>query len=89
MLAEIVFNKTLSLPGQYYNKNDIHPTTTFVQDLKTWMSKLQFTPMWITSRHVYIPKTHSESEYLFVHNDSIKKPLCPCYQVINRTKKFS
>lgn len=59
---------------------------------KTWMSKLQFTPTWLTSRQVNIPKTNFDSEYIFVRDDVIRKSLRPCYQdpykVIRRAEKL-
>lgn len=91
--AEIVFGTTLSLPGQYFhNKDDAHPTTTFVQDLKARMSKLHFTPIRQASRQVHIPKTLFDSEYVFVRDDAVKNPLSPRYKapykVVGRAEKF-
>lgn len=58
----------------------MRPTTTFVQDLKTCMSKLQFTLWRLTSRQKYIPKTLFDSEYVFVRDDAINNHLYTSYQ---------
>lgn len=56
------------------------------------MSSLAFTPTRYTSRDVYVPPSLLECEYVFVRQDSVRKPLTPHYagpfRVLARTDKY-
>ncbi|CAE1232971.1 unnamed protein product [Acanthosepion pharaonis] len=62
-------------------------------DTSKKMSSLAFTPTRYTSRDVYVPPSLLECEYVFVRQDSVRKPLTPHYagpfRVLARTDKYT
>ena len=91
--SEMVFGTSLTLPGQFCEQNtSLHPTTTFVQNLKQKMNDLVFTPTRTQTKDIYTPKNLHDCKYVFIRNDAVKKPLCPTYsgpfQVVERHPKY-
>ena len=56
------------------------------------MSDLVFTPTRIQTKDLYMPKDLHNCEYVFLQNDTVKRPLCPTYsgpfQDIDRKPKY-
>ncbi|CAE1309472.1 unnamed protein product [Acanthosepion pharaonis] len=68
------------------------PSSSFITYFRKKMSSLSFTPTRYTSRDVYVPPSLLECEYVFVRQDSVRKPLTPHYagpfHVLARTDKY-
>ena len=56
------------------------PSTPFIQELHHKMARLKYTPPRQQQRGTYIPQHLRNCKYVFVRNDSVKKPLTPAYQ---------
>ena len=78
--SEMVFGTSLTLPGQFCEKNiSLQPTTTFVKNFKQKMNDLVYTPTRTQTKELYTPKDLHDCKYVFIRNDAVKKPLCPTY----------
>ena len=78
--AELVFGAPLARPGQYFSPSrDPKPTTDFAQELQCNMAKLAYTPPRNKSSDVYVPRHLQECDFVFVRNDTIRRPLTPTY----------
>lgn len=91
--ADLVFGQQLVLPGQYFSVTSTQePSSSFITYFRKKMSSLAFTPTRYTSRDVYVPPSLLECEYVFVRQDSVRKPLTPHYagpfRVLARTDKY-
>ena len=89
----MVFGTSLTLPGQFCEKNiSLQPTTTFVKKFKEKMNDLVFTPTRTQTKELYTPKDLHDSKYVLIRNDAVKKLLCPTYsgpfQVVERHPKY-
>lgn len=81
--AELVYGQNLRLPGEMLlNRDDetIESPSGFVQKLKLAMSMLRPTQIVHHGPHaVFVHKDLNSTKYVFVRNDSIRKPLQPPY----------
>ena len=93
--AELVFGTPLTLPGEYFddsqNTTPGTATTPFAQELMHRMARLKYTPPRRPQTESYIPDRLRNCQYVFVRNDSVKRPLTPAYQgpfkVLSRAEK--
>lgn len=78
--AERVFGTPLSLPGQYFSTTtDPTPTPTFTQELCQKGASLIYTPPHHRLTDIYISQLLRKSEFVFVRNNDIQRPLTPAY----------
>ena len=89
----MVFGTSLTLPGQFCEKNiSLQPTTTFVKNFKQKMNDLVYTPKRTQTKELYTPKDLHDCKYVFIRNDAVKKTLCPTYsgpfQVVESHPKY-
>ena len=93
--AELVFGTPLALPGEYFNDTpNAAPhaaTTPFIQELRHKMARLTYTPPRRQHTQSYVPQQLRDCRFVFIRNDSVKRPLTPAYQgpfeVLRRTDK--
>ncbi|CAH8474353.1 unnamed protein product [Schistosoma turkestanicum] len=91
--AELVYGTTLRLPGELFISGKIVPTdiTNYVRRLKEHMSDLRITLPQENQHRVYIPKQLSDTSYVFIRRDFVRRPLQPTYdgpfKVIDRNDK--
>ena len=81
--AELVFGTPLSLPGEYFNDSldtASKPSTPFIQELRHKMARLKYTPPRQQQTGTFIPQHLRDCKYVFVRNDTVRKPLTPAYQ---------
>lgn len=91
--ADLVFSQPLVLPGQFLSRNSAsQPSSTFVQYLQDRMSTLVFTPTHFQTKDIYVPTFLDKCDFVFIWQDSVKKPLTPSYSgsfwVLARHDKF-
>ena len=93
--AEMVFGTPLTLPGEYFsdtsNSRPLDATTTFIQQLRHTMAHLKYTLPRSRRQQNYVPPQLRDCKFIFIRNDSVKRPLTPAYQgpfeVLKRTDK--
>ena len=91
--AELVFGTTLRLPGQFIApvRTGIDPGD-YVSRLKQHMSSCKLTPTRAQQGATYVPKDLFESSYVFIRDDTVRKPLQQPYKgpfkVLKRNDKF-
>ena len=81
--AELVFGTPLSLPGEYFKDSldtASKPSTPFIQELRHKMARLKYTPPRQQQTGTFIPQHLRNCKYVFVRNDTVRKPLTPAYQ---------
>lgn len=91
--ADLVFGQQLILPGQFLsNHSSQEPTTNFIKYLRNRMSSLAFTSTQFSTKDIYVPSSLHESEFVFVRQDAVKKPLTSHYagpfRVLARNEKY-
>ena len=94
--AELVFGTPLALPGEYFNDaptaTQPQATTPFIQELRHKMAQLNYTPPRHQHTQSYVPQQLRNCQFVFVRNDSVKRPLTPAYQgpfeVVDRSDKY-
>ena len=94
--AELVYGRTLRLPGEFFLQ-DTSPATgnssTLLTTLKTAMRMLRAVPPRASSQpYTYVHKDLSTCTHVFVRTDAVRKPLQPPYEgpfkVLKRDPKF-
>ena len=81
--AELVFGTPLSLAREYFNDSldtASKRSTPFLQELRHKMARLKYTPPRQQRTGTFIPQHLRNCKYVFVRNDSVRKPLTPAYQ---------
>ncbi|CAE1243913.1 unnamed protein product [Acanthosepion pharaonis] len=67
-------------------------SSSFIQDLRLKMANLCYTPPWHCPSDIYLPHQLKDCEFVFVRNDSVKRPLTPAYtgpyRVLKRADKY-
>ncbi|CAE1274303.1 unnamed protein product [Acanthosepion pharaonis] len=67
-------------------------SSSFIQDLRFKMANLCYTPPRHCPSDIYLPFQLKDCEYVFVRNDSVKRPLTPAYtgpyRVLKRADKY-
>ncbi|CAM0511896.1 unnamed protein product [Fasciola hepatica] len=92
--AELVFGITICLPGEYVQPStDANPNPSqFVQQLEDRMSHLRPIPNRSSSTHVFVHNDLYTSPFVFIRNDTVRKPLTPPYdgpfKVLSSTDKY-
>lgn len=91
--AELVYGRTLRLPGEFFLQDTSPATGDSSTLLKTAMRKLRAVPPRVTSQsYTYVHKDLSTCTHVFVHTDAVCKPLQPPYQgpfkVLKRDSKY-
>lgn len=92
--AEMVYGRTLRLPGEFYSPNpEIRDEFEYVRDLRTTLGKLR--PIKFTHKNkqnIFVHPDLQTTKRVFVRVDRVKKPLEPHYEgpydVIKRSKKY-
>ena len=56
------------------------PSTPFIQELRHKMARLKYTPPRQQQTGTFIPQHLRDCKYVFVRNDTVRKPLTPAYQ---------
>lgn len=92
--AELLYGEPLRLPNEFLNVNvePIVDVSDYVSRVRTFAQKIRPTP---TSRHteksIFIFKDLATSEFVFLRDDAVKRPLQPAYsgphKVLQRTPK--
>ena len=90
--AELVYETTLRLPGEFSTNNEEHPNpTSYVTNLKHIMSHLQPPKARQVHRSAHVSDILSKCTHVFVRYDAVKKPHQQPYdgpfKVIKRTNK--
>ena len=94
--AELVYGRTLRLPGEFFLQ-DAPPTdgdsSTLLTTLKTAMRTLRAVPPRAASQpYTYVNKDLSTCTHVFVRTDAVRKPLQPPYEgpfkVLKRDAKY-
>lgn len=93
--AELVYGQTITLPGEFYlqesqNRMDGHE---YLEKLRRVISRNQPAPRYHSSaRNIFVHPDLDTSEYVFIRNDAVRKPLQPPYdgpfKVVKRTGKY-
>ena len=95
-VAELVYGRTLHLPGEFFLQ-DTSPATgdnsTLLTTLKNAMRTLRAIPPRATSQpYTYVHKDLSTCTHVFVRTDAVRKPLQACYagpfKVLKRDSKY-
>ncbi|CAE1312728.1 unnamed protein product [Acanthosepion pharaonis] len=67
-------------------------SSSFIQDLRLKMANLCYTPPRHCPSDIYLPHQLKDCEFVFVRNDSVKRPLTPAYtgpfRVLKRADKY-
>ena len=91
--AELVFGTTLRLPGQFIApvRTELDPGD-YVSRLKWHMSSCKLTPTRAQQGATYVPNDLFESSYVFIRDDTVRKPLQQPYKgpfkVLKWNEKF-
>lgn len=92
--AEYMYGQTIRLPGDFYENSDkkVSEGISFLEQLRYNIDKLKpVTRKSQNSRTLFIHNELGKCEYVFIRNDSVRKPLVPPYdgpyRVISRNGK--
>ena len=92
--SEMVFGKSLTLPGQFCEKKTFpyNLLQHLSKNFKQKMNDLVYTPTRTQTKDLSTPKDLHDCKYVFIRNDAVKKPLCPTYsgpfQVVETHPKY-
>ncbi|KAL1138800.1 hypothetical protein AAG570_008862 [Ranatra chinensis] len=92
--AELVYGRTLRLPGDLFSDNQPAETEAILQELRDTFRSLQpalFHHTGNLNTRMFVPKTLSTCTHVFLRHDAIRRPLAPTYdgpyQVLRRGDK--
>ena len=90
MSAELVYDTTLRLPGDFFAAPTIEDPSSFMSRLRSSMQHLQFVPMrWHGRRDHYLPPDLHTATHLYVRRDSHKPLLTlPYYGPFRVLRRF-
>lgn len=80
--TKLVFGTLLSLPGEYFDNSldtVLNLTTLFVRELCHKMAWLKYTPPQQQPTNSYIPQHLQGCEFIFIRNDTMRRPLTLAY----------
>ena len=94
--AELVYGTTLRVPGEFFLQDTAsatEDTSVLLTNLKAAMRELRAVPPRHQTRsNTYVSKDLSTCTHVFVHNDTVRKPLQPPYdgpfKVIDRAARY-
>ena len=94
-VAELVYGSTLRLPGEFFSLADVstYDPALYVTRLKAYMAQLRPQPTRSCSnRDPFVSSDLSSSSHVFIHDDSVRRPLQHPYsgpfKVIKRADKY-
>ncbi|KAL1130428.1 hypothetical protein AAG570_011676 [Ranatra chinensis] len=92
--AELVYGRTLRLPGDLFSDNQPAETKAILQELRDTFRSLQpalFHHTGNLNTRMFVPKTLSTYTHVFLRHDAVRRPLTPTYdgpyKVLRRGEK--